>query len=407
MTAPEVELTVYPDECDAYGHLNQASFLALFERARWETLRRGPGMDLFERHGAWPAVRHAEVDYVNAAYPGEVLRFRIEWRGVGRTSFVLRQLAHDAATGRLVAEAVLTFVCIDRDGRPMRVPGALAEELGSAWAVPPMPTRHVEHEGAVLAVADEGDGPAIVFLHGYPLDRTLWTPLAAALPGWRRVALDLRGMGDSTTGDADGTMAQYARDVRAVLDALRIERAVLCGLSMGGYVAFECARQWPARLRALVLMATRADADSADTRAQRDAAAALAREQGAGPIADRMLPRLLAPRTLERDPALAAALRDRMTATPAAGIENALRAMRDRPDSAPLLPSLGAIPVLVVAGSDDQLTPPPVVQAIAHGIPGAEFVLVPDAGHLPPLEQPGPTARAVAAFLARRLPRRG
>lgn len=406
MMAPEIELTVYPDECDAYGHLNQASFLALFERARWEMLRRGPGMDLFERHGAWPAVRHAEVDYVSAAYPGEVLRFRVETRRVGRTSFVLHQVAHDAATGRLVAEAALTFVCIDRDGRPMRVPEALADGL-RAWQAPPAPARTVAHEGAALVAADEGDGPAIVFLHGYPLDRSIWTPLAAALPGWRRVALDLRGMGASTAGAADGTMAQYARDVHAVLDALGIERAVLCGLSLGGYVAFECARQWPARLRALVLMATRADADTAEARAQRDATAALAREQGAGPIADRMLPRLLAPRTLERDPALASALRARMAATPVAGIEHALRAMRDRPDSTPLLPSLGAIPVLVVAGQEDQLTPPPVVQAIAHGIPGAEFVLVPGAGHLPPLEQPEATARALAAFLARRLPGRG
>ena len=71
----EIDLTVYPDECDAFGHLNQASFLSLFERARWEMLARGPGMDVFTRAGTWPAVRKTVIDYHAAAFPGDVLRF--------------------------------------------------------------------------------------------------------------------------------------------------------------------------------------------------------------------------------------------------------------------------------------------------------------------------------------------
>src|SRR5687768_11279397 len=85
-------LTVYPDECDAFGHLNQASFLSLFERARWEMLRAGPGMDLFDRTGAWPAVRKTVIEYHASAFPGDVLRFEQDLTHVGRTSFTMRQV---------------------------------------------------------------------------------------------------------------------------------------------------------------------------------------------------------------------------------------------------------------------------------------------------------------------------
>ena len=91
MPMQEIDLTVYPDECDAFGHLNQASFLALFERARWEMLARGPGMDIFSRQGTWPAVRKATIDYNAAAYPGDVLRFHQTLTHHGRTSFTIRQ----------------------------------------------------------------------------------------------------------------------------------------------------------------------------------------------------------------------------------------------------------------------------------------------------------------------------
>ena len=90
---PEIDLPVYPDECDAFGHLNQASFLSLFERARWEMLMRGPGMDVFTRSGAWPAVRKSVIDYHAAAFPGDVLRFHQSLTHLGRTSFTMRQTA--------------------------------------------------------------------------------------------------------------------------------------------------------------------------------------------------------------------------------------------------------------------------------------------------------------------------
>src|SRR3954470_15310837 len=123
MSLTEIDLVVYPDECDAFGHLNQASFLSLFERARWEMLLRGPGMAVFTRAGAWPALRKTVIDYRAAALPGDVLRFQQALIHHGRTSFTMRQSARRVRDEKLIASAEFVFVCIDREGRPIPVPG--------------------------------------------------------------------------------------------------------------------------------------------------------------------------------------------------------------------------------------------------------------------------------------------
>src|SRR5882672_2562897 len=127
MPLPFVEFTVYSDECDAYGHLNQASFLSLFERARWEMLFRGVGMNLFTAAGIWPAVRRTTIEYISQALPGDRLRFDQVVSAVGRTSFTMRQSASHAASGRLVATVELVFVCVNPAGRPVPVPDQFRE----------------------------------------------------------------------------------------------------------------------------------------------------------------------------------------------------------------------------------------------------------------------------------------
>ena len=126
-----VSVTVHPYECDSYGHLNEASFLQLFERARWEALARGPGMELFRRHGIWPAVRRATVDYHHPAFPGDVLEVELDLEKLGRTSLELRHRARRIKDDVLVAEAHLVFVMIDSSGNPTPVPEDLAEFFGS------------------------------------------------------------------------------------------------------------------------------------------------------------------------------------------------------------------------------------------------------------------------------------
>jgi len=393
----DIDLTVYPDECDAFGHLNQAAFLTLFERARWEMLARGPGMDVFTRAGAWPAVRKTVIDYHAAAFPGDVLRFQQALTHHGRTSFTMRQTARRLGDDTLIATAEFVFVCVNREGRPTPVPVEFSGFMSARPAVGN--AQRVTVNGVNLAVEVRGEGPAVLFIHGYPFDHTMWAHQIAALDGFRRIAPDLRGLGRSDAPDLGYGMGIYADDLAALLDTLGVDQVVLCGLSMGGYIAFEFLRQWRRRVRGLVLMDTRAEADSAEGRRGREDAAATAKEGGAGAIAELMLPKALGPATLADAPEVVERVRAMMTAAPVPGIVGALAAMRDRSDSTPLLPTLDGLPTLVLVGEDDGVTPLDRARAMATAIPGARLVVIPGAGHLPPMEQPGATTRALADFL--------
>jgi 3-oxoadipate enol-lactonase len=395
---PEIDLPVYPDECDAFGHLNQASFLSLFERARWEMLMRGPGMDVFSRSGAWPAVRKSVIDYHAAAFPGDVLRFHQSLIHLGRTSFTMRQTARRVKDDILIATAEFVFVCINRDGRPIPVPAEFAGYMGSGGDHAD-DARRFTVNGVTLAVEVRGDGPAVLFVHGYPFDRSIWSHQVAALDGYRRIAPDLRGMGASDAPDLGYSMEIYAADLAALLDVLAVEEVVLCGLSMGGYIAFECLRRWRQRVRGLVLMDTRAEADTAEGRKARDAAAALARDGGADAVTESLLPQVLGRSTRTGASITVERVRGMMSSTPVPGLVGALAAMRDRPDSSPLLAELAGVPTLVMVGEEDALTPPDVARAMADRIPGARLVTIPGSGHLPPVERPVETTRALLEFL--------
>jgi 3-oxoadipate enol-lactonase len=398
MSLPEVDLVVYPDECDAFGHLNQASFLSLFERARWEMLLRGPGMDVFTRVGSWPALRKTVIDYRAAAFPGDVLRFQQALTHHGRTSFTMRQTARRVRDETLIASAEFVFVCIDRDGRPIPVPPEFSEFMNARQGFAGE-TRRLTVHGVNLAVEVRGEGPAILFVHGYPLDRTIWREQIDALDGYRRIAPDLRGMGQSDAPDLGYGMALYAADLAALLDALGVDDVVLCGHSMGGYIAFEFLRQWRSRVRGLVLIDTRAEADAPEVRRSRDAAAATARERGAAEVGDGMLPKMLAPSTLTGRPEVVERVQALMAGTPVAGMVGALGAMRDRAGSESLLPTLAGIPTLVMVGAADILTPPEQARTMAEAIPGARLAIIPGAGHLPPVEQPAAVTQSLREFL--------
>ena len=398
MTSPDIDLTVYPDECDAFGHLNQASFLSLFERARWEMLARGPGMDVFTRAGTWPAVRKTTVDYHAGAFPGDVLRFNQTLVHHGRTSFTMRQTARRLSDDTLIATAEFVFVCIDRDGKPVSVPAEVGRYM-NARPSSSGETLRLTVNGVSLAVEVRGEGPVVLFVHGYPLDRTLWQHQLGALTGFRRIAPDLRGLGLSDAPDLGYSMATYADDLAALLDALHADQVVICGLSLGGYVALEFARRYRTRLRGLVLMSTRAEADTPDMRKAREAAMQVARERGAGAIAQQLLPNLFAPGAHDTMPQVVDRIRGMMEAAPVKGIVGALSAMRDRPDSTTTLEDLEGLPTLVVVGDQDQITGPAVARGMADAIPGAMLSVIPGAGHLPPVEQPIATTRVLTEFL--------
>ncbi len=347
---------------------------------------------------AWPALRKTVIDYRAAAFPGDVLRFQQALTHHGRTSFTMRQTARRVRDETLIASAEFVFVCIDREGRPIPVPPEFTSYMHAPRDASDSAQRLMVH-GVNLAVEVHGDGPAVLFVHGFPLDRTMWRAQIDSLRGCRRIAPDLRGMGQSDAPDLGYSMNIYAADLAGLLDALGIEDVVLCGLSMGGYIAFEFLRHWRSRVRGLVLVDTRAGADNAEARRARDTSAASARDGGPAAIAETMLPKLLAPSTLAEQPDIVERVRQMILRTPVAGIIGALAAMRDRPDSESLLPTLGDIPTLVVVGEADTVTPPEQAEAMARAIPGAQIAVIRGAGHLSPLERPDEVSRRLAQFV--------
>lgn len=395
---PSIEVTVYPYECDAYGHLNEAAWLLLFERARWEALARGPGADFFGRHGVWPAVRRAVVDYRKPAFPGDVLAIDVHLEDLGRTSITLTQHAVRTGDGALLAEAHLVFVMIDGEGRSVPVPDAVGALFGGRGPVFPGDAVGFSVGEVTLAADVRGDGPALLFIHGFPLDRALWAHQVASLAGWRRIAPDLRGLGTSEAPESGYSMAAYADDLVRLLDRLEVRRAVVAGLSMGGYVAFEMLRRHRERVAGLMLMDTRAEADGAEARATREQMIVLARTEGVRAVAERLLPRLVGRSTQQTQPHLVEQVREMMVRAPLPGVVGALGAMRDRADATPLLPEI-AVPTLVVVGQEDEMTPPAVARALTDAIPSAAMTVIPGAGHLAPLEAPTAVTRVCAEFL--------
>jgi len=199
---------VYPDDCDSFGHVNQATFLRLFEQARWQAVAKGPGIDIFTRSDAWPAVRKTTIEYCASAFAGDLLRFDTELTHLGRTSLTMRQTARRDSDKTLVAEADFVFVCVKRDGTPTPVPEEIAQFFGTKPPMRPSGIQHLVVRGNVTGLDVQGDGDAVLFVHGFPLDRTMWRDLVATLTGWRRVAPDLRGMGMSDAPPSRYSMAE-------------------------------------------------------------------------------------------------------------------------------------------------------------------------------------------------------
>ncbi len=249
---------------------------------------------------------------------------------------------------------------------------------------------------------DQGNGTPIVFLHGFPHDRTLWAQQRLALASRARcITPDLRGFGQSSAR-APYSMDQYSDDVVALLDWLEIEQAVVCGLSMGGYVAMAMWRRHPERIRALVLCDTRATADTEETRAARNALIAVAQSVGVHAVAERQVVGMVGKTTRERRPEVVAMMAAMMARQCVAGVVGALEALRDRPDSRETLASI-SVPVLVIVGDEDVLTPIDDARAMMDLLPPAAqgcLVRIVDAGHVTCVERPAAVTHALAEFLA-------
>jgi len=256
----------------------------------------------------------------------------------------------------------------------------------------------VQLNGISLAYGDRGTGLPLMFLHAFPLNRTMWTAQEEALSSrFRIITVDLRGHGESDAPLWHYTLDQAADDVRALMDHLSIGQAVLVGLSMGGYILFSFYRKYPDRTMGLVLADTKAPADTAEGKEARFQMAQTAYKNGPTAIADIMLPKLLSPDAVTTNPDLVRRVRAMIEGNQISGIAGDLMAMAERPDSTPLL---GAItcPTHIIVGDRDQATPPSEAKLMADRIPGARLTVIPDAAHAANMEQPEAFNHIVRAF---------
>ncbi|QDU35948.1 3-oxoadipate enol-lactonase 2 [Maioricimonas rarisocia] len=245
----------------------------------------------------------------------------------------------------------------------------------------------VRANGIDQHVLVQGEGPAILFVHGFPLDHTMWRwQYGRFTRSHRVIAPDLRGFGKTPPGDAPASMELYADDLAALLDELNIaEPVVLCGLSMGGYVAWQFIRRHGHRLAGLVLCDTRAAADTPEIKETRGQLAEHVLASGTATLAESIPEKLFSEVTREKQPQLLEETKRVILKTPPEGVAAAARAMAARPDMNDLLPAID-VPTLVVVGADDRLSPPAEMRQLAAAIPAAEFVEIDNAGHMTPLE---------------------
>jgi len=265
---------------------------------------------------------------------------------------------------------------------------------------------------------DFGNGPVVVFLHGFPFNRLMWREQIEFLigHGYRVIAPDLRGLGENVaqtavcepSSSADhrpksgppATMEAMARDVTALMDELNINSAVICGLSMGCYVGFELIRNFPSRVLALVLCGPRAQGPDEAEKASREAQAQRVLHEGMDFAVESISQNLLAAATFKNKPDVVARVTEMILQTDPGGAASAQRGMAARRDYSPDLPNI-TVPTLIIAGREDGVRTPADAEAIERGIKGSLLVVIDNAGHLMNLEQPELFNQALLDFLNR------
>lgn len=245
--------------------------------------------------------------------------------------------------------------------------------------------RHQSRES--IAYHDTGTGQAVVLVHAFPLDQEMFAELHADHTGYRLLTPDVFGFGGSRLS-TEWSIEHYADTLADWLeDVCPGEQVLFGGVSLGGYVALAMARRHPHRLKGLLLIDTRAEADSEEARLSRGKSIELVRTSGTAALVEAMLPKVLGATTWEKRADVVERTRRLMFKQKPEAVIAALAALRDRPDSQAVLPTI-SVPTLVVVGAEDTLTPPSVAQSMVAAIPGAELAIISEAGHLPNLETP-------------------
>lgn len=252
---------------------------------------------------------------------------------------------------------------------------------------------------------DEGSGKPLVFLHGFPFDRKLYQNSCQSLTdNYRVIVPDLPGFGESRfrSGFAPNCfeMSEYADGLAELLDKMGEFKVLVCGLSMGGYIAMQFFRRHSDRLSGLIFCDTRSTPDSPTVVKKRLLLADSIHQTGAQSLAAQMPPSLLSPTTLTSNQRIVTFLTEMIAEQEPSGIAAAARGMAVRDDSTDCLKTI-TVPTLFLVGEDDLISPPQVMREMAEAVNDSEFLTVPNSGHLPPLENPAFFTKAVRRFADR------
>lgn len=244
-------------------------------------------------------------------------------------------------------------------------------------------------------------GPAVIFIHGFPFNRGMWAPQIEALPeSYRLISYDVRGHGQSDVGDGQYSLEFFVDDLILGMDHLKVDRAVLCGLSMGGYIALRAVERHPDRFSGLVLCDTKSEADNDEAKIKRAAAILAVKNEGVQSFASGFVKKVLTETTLKTKPDLVSFVLKMIRGNSSLGISGTLLAMAARTDTTAALAKM-TLPVQILVGKEDELTPPSASEAMMKKIPHAAMLVIPGAAHLSNLENPLVFNGQLLAFLKR------
>jgi 3-oxoadipate enol-lactonase len=262
---------------------------------------------------------------------------------------------------------------------------------------------HIQVHTALLHAVEQGDPAAlpVIFIHGFPFSHRMWDAQVAALSSrYRTIAYDLRGLGDSSLGDGQYTIEGHVDDLLAVMDHFGIAKAVIAGLSMGGYITLRALERNPERFHAAILCDTRSEADSDEGKIMRARTMAAVKSRGSGWFAEDFVHKVFAAASFTHVPEAVEHIRTTIARTPPLAIAGTLLALAARTSTTGALPGV-TVPTLIIVGEHDTTTPPDASRAMHAKIPGSELHIIPDAAHMSPLENPEEVNRVILAFLAR------
>jgi pimeloyl-ACP methyl ester carboxylesterase len=261
--------------------------------------------------------------------------------------------------------------------------------------------RKIQLHGNDITYFDEGSGEPLVFMHGFPLDHTMWQPhLDDLARNFRVIAPDLRSLGSSLSAATVVTMLDHAHDIAALLNHLEIKDPVnFIGLSMGGYVLWQIKEHYPQLIKRAIICDTKITADSDEAKAVRKTTADRVIKEGTKFLVESMLPKLVHVETLKHRPLVKQSIEKMIIHAPPAGVAACSLGMADRPDMSHLLQEFHQ-PTLVICGEDDAITPAAGMLEMSQQMPHSNFKIIPNAGHMSPLEQPAIFQQLLLEFLS-------